>query len=196
MSRADTFIRGSTATVVVGVAAVAVYVSYRHAYELISTHGESGATAALLPFTVDGLIFSASMVLLDSARHGERPPALARWLLAAGVLATVSANVAHGLAHGPVGAVISGWPALVAVGSFEMLSKLIRGGRPERVAGSVPSAEETPALDGVDQVVEDARRRFAEMLDAGSVPSARKIKKEMRVGHPRAAAIRTALGGR
>jgi len=30
----------------------------QHAYELVRSHGESGATARLLPFTVDGLIWS------------------------------------------------------------------------------------------------------------------------------------------
>ena len=42
------------------VAAVAAVISYRHAYELVSSHGESGLAARLLPFTVDGLILAAS----------------------------------------------------------------------------------------------------------------------------------------
>jgi hypothetical protein len=195
VSRADKLIRVSTAAVVVGVAAVAVYVSYRHAFELISTHGETGATAALLPFTVDGLIFSASMVLLDAARRGERPPALARWLLGAGVLATLGANVAHGLAHGPVGAVISGWPALVAVGSFEMLSKLIRGGRPGTAAAAsgASAAEVLPEDEGA---LASARERFGEVLSQGDVPSVRQLRQALKVGHPRAVRIRAALDTR
>ena len=35
--------------------------SYYYAYELVSTHGETGCTARLLPFTVDGLIWAGSM---------------------------------------------------------------------------------------------------------------------------------------
>jgi len=45
-------IRITTALAVAGVAAVAAIISYRHAYELVSTHGETGLTARLMPFTV------------------------------------------------------------------------------------------------------------------------------------------------
>jgi hypothetical protein len=57
----DRLIRITTALAVVTVAAVAAVISYRHAYELVSTHGESGLTARLVPFTVDGLILAASL---------------------------------------------------------------------------------------------------------------------------------------
>jgi hypothetical protein len=33
-------------------------------------------------------------------------------------VATVGANVAHGLNHGVIGALVSAWPALALVGSF------------------------------------------------------------------------------
>jgi hypothetical protein len=36
------------------VAAVVAVISYRHAYELVSTHGETGLTARLIPFTSTG----------------------------------------------------------------------------------------------------------------------------------------------
>ena len=37
---------------------------------------------------------------LDSAQRGLRVPALARWLLDLGIIATLAANVAYGLGHG------------------------------------------------------------------------------------------------
>jgi len=49
----DKLIRITTAIAVAGVAAAAI-ISYRHAYELVSTHGETGLTARLIPLTVDG----------------------------------------------------------------------------------------------------------------------------------------------
>ena len=55
-------IRITTALAVVAVAGVAAIISYQHAYELVRSHGESGVTARLLPFTVDGLIWAASML--------------------------------------------------------------------------------------------------------------------------------------
>jgi uncharacterized protein DUF2637 len=51
----DRLIRITTALAVVAVAVVAAVISYQHAYELVRAHGESGVTARLVPFTVDGL---------------------------------------------------------------------------------------------------------------------------------------------
>jgi hypothetical protein len=122
----DRLIRITTALAVATVAAVAAVISYHHAYELVSTHGETGLTARLLPFTVDGLILAASMLILDANRRHQPVPPLARWCLGAGILATIGANLAHGLGHGPIGALVSAWPALALAGSFELLMTLIR----------------------------------------------------------------------
>jgi hypothetical protein len=86
----DRLIRWITALVVVVVALIAAYVSYHHAYELVSRHGESGATARVVPLTVDGLVLASSMVLLHSARHRtDRRQILLAWsFLALGILAT------------------------------------------------------------------------------------------------------------
>ena len=119
-------IRITTALAVVAVAGVAAIISYQHAYELVTTHGETGLTAHLLPFTVDGLIWAASMVVLDASRQNHPAPLLAKWGLAIGIVATIGANLAHGLNHGPIGALVSAWPALALVGSFELLMLLVR----------------------------------------------------------------------
>ena len=67
-------IRVTTALAVAGVAGVAAIISYRHAYELVSTHGETGLTARLIPLTVDGLIVAASMLILDASRRNRPGP--------------------------------------------------------------------------------------------------------------------------
>jgi len=59
----DRLIRITTALAVVAVAVVAAIISYQHVYELVRSHGESGVTARLMPFTVDGLIWAASMAV-------------------------------------------------------------------------------------------------------------------------------------
>jgi hypothetical protein len=51
---------------------------------------------------------------------------LARCLLALGIAATLTANMAQGWSHGPVGAVVAAWPAVSLVGSYELLVWLIR----------------------------------------------------------------------
>jgi hypothetical protein len=101
-------------------------------------------TARLVPFTVDGLIWAASMVVLDASRRGQRVPRLAAWSLGAGIVATVGANLAHGVGHGPVGALVSAWPALALIGSFELLMMLIRTRRGARANDAEPELRHQP----------------------------------------------------
>jgi hypothetical protein len=146
----DRLIRITTALAVATVAAVAAVISYRHAYELVSTHGETGLTARLMPFTVDGLILAASMLILDANRRHLRVPPLARWCLGAGIVATIGANLAHGLGHGTIGALVSAWPALALAGSFELLMTLIRS-EGQTSAGPVAAAEVSHHVPMADQ---------------------------------------------
>ena len=130
----DRAIRLSTAAAVLAVAGIAAYVSYWHAYAVVRAHGETGITARLEPATIDGLVYASSMLVLYAARHRvpvpslppSLPPSLARWLLALGIAATLTANMAQGWSHGPVGAVVAAWPAVSLVGSYELLVWLIR----------------------------------------------------------------------
>jgi hypothetical protein len=153
----DRLIRVTTALAVATVAAVAAVISYRHAYELVSTHGETGPTARLLPFTVDGLILAASMLILDANRRHQPVPPLARWCLGAGILATIGANLAHGLGHGPIGTLVSAWPALALAGSFELLVTLVRReskasitfGHPTQLSQPVPAVDVGAAPPGL-----------------------------------------------
>ena len=159
---ADRLTRVTTALAVGIVAAVAAVISYRHAYELVRTHGESGITARLVPFTVDGLIWAASMVILDASRRKQRVPALAKWSLGVGIVATVGANVAHGLSHGPIGALVSAWPALALVGSFELLMTLTRNAassvhsKPAPEPDTAKVEQPVPARTEMEQTPEEA----------------------------------------
>jgi hypothetical protein len=179
-------IRWSTAGAVVGVAAVAAVASYEHAYALVRAHGEAGWTGRLVPLTVDGLVSASSMVMLDSARRKMPVPALARWLLGLGIAATLAANVAHGLGHGPVGAAVGAWPAVALVGSYELLMMVIRSSQ------AIPHG--TPGSPGVpDPLQEQAAEIFANELAADRVPSVRAIRAQLHVGQPRAQRLREHL---
>jgi hypothetical protein len=183
---ADRIIRWTTAGAVLGVAAVAAVASYQHAYDLVRLHGESGWTARMIPLTVDGLIYASSMVMLDSARRKTQVPALARWLLGLGIAATLAANVAHGLGHGPIGAAVASWPAVALVGSYELLMMVIRG--------SQASADHTPESDPLaDPLQEQAAELFAEDLAGDRIPSVRAIRAHLHVGQPRAQRLRDHL---
>jgi hypothetical protein len=124
----DRLIRLTTALAVVAVAGVAAIISYQHAYELVTSYGETGLTARLLPFTVDGLIWAASMVVLDASRRNQG-----------------GANLAHGLSHDRIGALVGAWPALALVDSFELLMLLIRSAH--RVSPEVTPGPEVPVAD-------------------------------------------------
>jgi len=77
------------------------------------------------------------MVVLYAARHRVPVPSLARWLLALGIAATLTANMAQGWSHGLVGAVVAAWPAVSLVGSYGLLVWIIRTAG---AAGCGPSA--------------------------------------------------------
>ncbi len=74
----DRLIRITTPLAVVTVAVVAAIISFQHAYELVRSHGDSGVTARPLPFTVGGLIWAASMVVLDASHRNRACTAAGR----------------------------------------------------------------------------------------------------------------------
>jgi DNA-binding NarL/FixJ family response regulator len=61
--------------------------------------------------------------------------------LGAGIVATVGANLAHGVGH----RLVSAWPALALVGSFELLMMLIRTGRGTRTGNGETEPRYQPA---------------------------------------------------
>ena len=122
----DRLVRWCTVLAVVAVAGVAAYVSYWHAVEVVTHHGERGIIGHLYPITIDGIIVAASMVVLDAARHLEAAPRLAWCLLAAGILVTLAANVTYGVRFGLAGALWAAWPAVAFVGCYELLMMLVR----------------------------------------------------------------------
>ena len=181
MTTTGQIIRWSTAGAVAGVAAVAAVASYEHGYALVRAHGETGWIGRLMPLTVDGLVYAGSMVLLDSARREVPVPALARWLPGRGIAATLAANVAHGLGHGPAGAAVAAWPAVALVGSYELFMTIIRGARPPD--GRASGAAHVPvAVSGADPLRVRAAEVFAADVAAGRVPSSRAIRSRLRVG--------------
>ena len=190
MTAADRVILWTTAGALVGVAAVAAVASYEHAYALVGARGEAGWTGRLVPLTVDGLIYASSMVMLDSARRKVPVPPLARWLLSLGIVATLAANVAHGLGQGPSGAVVAAWPAVALVGSYELLMVIIRSTHTPVGPAAGFGASGVP---GDDPLQVRAAEAFAGEVAAGRVPSVRTIRARLHVGQPRAQQVRAHL---
>jgi hypothetical protein len=167
----DRLIRVSTALVVTAVAAFAAVVSYSHIYDLGRFHGQAGTAARLLPLSVDGLILAASLVLLHEARTGRPAPPLARFALWLGIGATLGANAAYGAPYGPLGVVVSTWPAVAFVLAVEVALGLVRRAR----AGGVPLPA-GPALAPIAADAEHAARlALAASAAAGNPLSQRQL---------------------
>jgi hypothetical protein len=172
------------------VAAFAFVVSYSHIYDLGRGHAQSGVAGRLLPLSVDLLIVAASLVLLIQS-GGPRPETwLARWwprgVLWTGIGATVAANLAYGLPHGWLAAVISAWPGAAFVGVVEMVMIAVRPGADRgprlQVPGTVPSS-----------VLEAAEAWFAATVRVGNPASLNKLQERFPLTRAQATEIRTAV---
>lgn len=179
--------------VVLGVAVVAGWVSFAHIQTLALAHGYTPDTARLLPLSVDGLIVAASLALMAGAR-----PWLSRSALVLGVAATIFANIAQGAGYGPVGAIISAWPAVAFIVASEVFIGMVRTREPSTVSVAPEHVLDvrTTVPDGFSEL--NGHRAAAEELFAGdleenTVPSIRRIRSEMRVGQPKATLIRDYL---
>jgi len=113
-------LRRTIAAAVLLVAAFAAVPSFIHIQHLATANGQTWVASVLLPFSIDGTVAAASMVMFGAARRGEKPPRLARGMLALSIGATLAANIAEGMPHGLVGATVSGWPAVAFAGAVEM----------------------------------------------------------------------------
>jgi hypothetical protein len=155
----DKAIRRTTIAAVAIVAVVAGWVSYRHALTVVSEHGESGLVAKAYPLTIDGVVYAASMVLLNAARQRQRAHWLAYGALALGIAATLAANIAAGVAYGVIGAVVAAWPAPALVISYELLMLVIR---------SAPAAVAADPVATPSDVVEAAKVSLRATFAAGN----------------------------
>ena len=180
----DRAVRWTAVLAVLAVAAVAAYVSYWHAVEVVTGHGEPGMVGHLYPVVIDGIIVAASMVLLDAARHREDAPPLAWWLLGAGIAVTLAANVAYGARFGVPGALWAAWPAAAFVGCYELLMLLVRASARRANRGHTPAVSAAVPTDAQSAAVVALRATIA----AGNPLSGRQL--ETRFGLTRAEAAR------
>jgi hypothetical protein len=118
------WIKRTCVVAVAAVAAVAAVVSFDHMRALASDAGE-GWKAWILPISVDGMLVSASLVMLTRKRACQPVGALAWSGLVLGLLVSLAANVA---AAEPtlIGRLVAAWPPVALGLSYELLLTLIR----------------------------------------------------------------------
>jgi hypothetical protein len=180
-----------TALAVLLVAAIAAVISYQHVVTLAIRYGQPPLAAYLLPVSIDGLVAVSSLVMLRAARIGVSAPWLARTGLVLAVIATLACNVGYGVAHGWPGALLSGWPADAFVVAAETAITMTRQ-RPAAPAADTGVSEPPAALNGH---ADRARELFAADLAAGQAPGVRRIRRELKVGQPKAQQVREYLAG-
>jgi Protein of unknown function (DUF2637) len=185
----DQAVRRMTAGAVLLVAAIAAVVSFIHIEHLAATHGQVQLAAWLEPVSVDGTVAAASCSMLWAARSGVSAPWLARAMLTLGVAATLACNVAYGAPYGLTGELLSGWPAVAFIGSVEMALMMVRR---TRTAPGQPGTVPSPPAE-LNGHGEAAAELFAADLARGEVPGVRRIRRELKVGQPKAQQIREYL---
>jgi hypothetical protein len=185
--RGDWLVRWATVLAVVAVAGVAAYVSYWHAVEVVTHHGETDVRGHLYPVAIDGLIVAASLVMLDAARHIEDAPKLAWLLLLSAIAVTLAANVTYGIRYGLAGALWAAWPALAFVGCYELLMSLVRSAA-RRSAPRPGSALSSPLPNAAEAAAEASLRTT---LAAGNPWSVNQIETQFRLTRAEATKLRT-----
>jgi hypothetical protein len=114
------------------VAAIAAWSSYSHMAHVALACGEPPQVAYALPFSVDGMLIVATIVMVDDKHRAGRVRPMARLAFAAGVIASIAANIAA--AHPTTGArIVDAWPAVALLLVVEMLAR--------------PPAREVPPAD-------------------------------------------------
>jgi hypothetical protein len=105
------------------VASVAAYASYVHQRSFALQGRADGASAALWPLSVDGLLLLATVGLLKPPRHANRRARYVVWmafLLGIGVSLAANIAAAPALAWQPV--LVAGWPPVALLFSVELLA--------------------------------------------------------------------------
>ena len=120
------------------VAAIAAWSSYSHMVHVALSYHEAPQVAYALPFSVDGMLIVASVVMVDNKRRAHRVRPIARLAFTAGMVASIAANIAA--AHPSLGArIVDAWPALALLLVVEMLAR-----PPAPAAAQVPPPATAP----------------------------------------------------
>lgn len=150
-------------------------VSYEHEYVLARANGQVRWVAALVPFTLDGMIFVAGAALLWAAMYGVRG-----WLrlkvpggvMLAGIAATIAANYYSDVRTAWLGPMVSASSGvavvLMSAVAFWLLGELrrvSRGDDPVAVPGHAcpaPPLTVTEALPLARAALKDAGEKYGE----------------------------------
>ena len=124
-----------------GIAAVAAVISYSDGLFLVRLAGNRDWHAYLYPLLPDGLIVICLIALLAAVKR----PAWPTFGLGLGIALTLAMNVAAGIAHSELDAVVDGFVPVVFFVAVEVFIGYVRRGRSSAHAGTVSPPSFTDA---------------------------------------------------
>jgi hypothetical protein len=160
MPLADRFIRFLMVAAVIMVAGVSFEISFNDIRSLVLSFGaQSNFIATIFPLCLDGMLGASNLTLLYCSRYDLNPPRLARFTLWAGILATLAANVTHGLEYNLGAGLVGAWPAIALTLSVELLVWVVRSSRSldSRQVVVFKKPKENNALDEVLNLIANNR---------------------------------------
>lgn len=181
--------------VVSSVGAPAAWASWRHATAVIERSGDT-VTAPFLALSTDGMLLAA-LVVIWVRRHRGEPSGPGPWLaFAAGLAATVAANLAA--SNGTVeGYVVALWPPLCLAIALELVAMIAY-----RTGVKVVTEQSDPGPDPVETEVDPpVERSDEELMDElrlmlardGKLPGREAVRQQFAIGSKRADRVRTAV---
>lgn len=159
-----------------GLAIACAVISYTDGLFLVHRAGATGWVAWLYPLLPDGLIVISVASLYDASQSRARRPRWATTGLAIGAVLTLAMNVAAGLAHTEMDALVDGVVPVVFFVAVEILNGLIRrgrGGDVDRPAAAACDHELPPPPLTLDDAIRAAaeaglsKRRIADVFECG-----------------------------
>ncbi len=130
------------------VAGIAAWSSWSHMVSVALRFGERAEVAYVLPVSVDGMLVVASTAMVEDQRAGRAVRWSARIAFAAGVAASVAANIAAAKPN-PGARIVAAWPALALLLVVEMLARTqgVRRlpGRVDARSNDIPARPEVSA---------------------------------------------------
>jgi hypothetical protein len=203
--------RAALAAVAVLVAAASIVSfaeSYRGLYAWAHEHGLSGPWAVIWPLQVDVFIAVGELALFvalaDAWARRSRAGAWAVTL--AGLAVSLAGNVGHVTGHSPADRVTAAVPPLAAAAALAVglgvLKRVVEAHHQVYGTTSVqaPAPASAPVPAAVPGLVpaesnghDEAASVFAAELEAGEVPSIRRIRAELHCGQPRARQVQAHL---
>jgi hypothetical protein len=144
----DTMAPGGTTmarnTSAAAVAVIAAFSSYWHMVHVAQRFGERTEITYALPFSVDGMLVVATIAMAEDKHQHRSVRPIARVAFAAGVCASLGANIAA--AQPSIGArIVAAWPALALLLVVEILA-----GPGSSAAAAHPDTISDPAGKSID----------------------------------------------